>query len=157
MINTSVKSNNITTTSIVNKSQAIKFLQEQGWTKADSERAVESIDFKLNPDESTIFSKVLGFAGSELLQRQRLQAAQKGQVTKRNNEIKQKDELNYQLKNEIKQKDLVNDQLKKDNKHLKNLVDAIRLKLNIDVESLLRYEDSEIRQALIRWLKGTQG
>lgn len=127
----------------MNKLEAVKFLQEQGWTKADSLRALESINFDLNPDESTIFSKVLVFAGSELIQRQRLQAAQKGLVTKKSNEIKQKD--------------LVNDQLKKDNKRLKNLVDAIRLKLAIDVESLLRYEDSEIRQALIRWFKGTQG
>jgi hypothetical protein len=127
----------------VNKLEAVKFLQEQGWTKADSLRALESVNFDLNPDESTIFSKVLVFAGSELIQRQRLQAAQKGLVTKKSNEIKQKD--------------AVNDQLKKDNKHLKNLVDAIRLKLAIDVESLLRYEDSEIRQALIRWFKGTQG
>lgn len=51
----------------------------------------------------------------------------------------------------------VNDELKRDNKQLKNLVDAIRLKLAVDVKKLMQYEDSEIRKALAKWFKGTQG
>lgn len=50
-----------------------------------------------------------------------------------------------------------NDELKKDNKYLKNLIDAIKLKLTIDVKNLLKYEDSELRKALVKWFKGTQG
>ena len=44
----------------------------------------------------------------------------------------------------------VNDELKKENKTLKNLIDAIRLQLAKDVKNLLRYEDSEIRKALVK-------
>lgn len=50
-----------------------------------------------------------------------------------------------------------NEQLKKDNKDLKNLVDAIRLRLAKDTKRLLQYEDSEIRKALIRLFKWTLG
>ena len=50
-----------------------------------------------------------------------------------------------------------NEQLKKDNKDLKNLVDAIRLRLARDTKTLLQYEDSQLRKALIilfRWTLG---
>lgn len=47
----------------------------------------------------------------------------------------------------------VNNQLKKENKDLKNIVDQIRLRLAQDMNELLRYEDSEIRKALIRLFK----
>ena len=50
-----------------------------------------------------------------------------------------------------------NDQLKKENKALKNLVDAIRLRLAKDVKQLLNYDDSEIRKALIKVFKSTLG
>ena len=50
-----------------------------------------------------------------------------------------------------------NDQLKKENKALKNLVDAIRLRLAKDVKQLLNYDDSEIRKALIKVFKPTLG
>ena len=50
-----------------------------------------------------------------------------------------------------------NQQLKKDNKDLKNVVDQIRLRLAKDTKELLRYEDSEIRKALIRLFRWTLG
>lgn len=50
-----------------------------------------------------------------------------------------------------------NDQLKKENKALKNLMDAIRLRLAKDVKQLLNYDDSEIRKALIKVFKSTLG
>lgn len=203
------------------KSEAIKLLENEAWTKEDAKRALEVIDFNKNPDELTIRRAISNFAGSELSKRQRLQAAQKGQVTKKNKEIEQihkeydikltryKQELkqakgrdetevhnlalannnlkaevkilsstNYQLKNDnlnlegkvqnliSSNKDLeaklkitssINDQLKKENKDLKNIVDAIKLKLAIEVNQLLKYEDSEIRKALIKLFKSTLG
>ncbi|UKO96663.1 hypothetical protein [Nostoc sp. UHCC 0870] len=71
----------------MNKSQAIKLLENEGWTKADAMRALEVIDFQINPDEITIRRAISRFAGTELINRQRLQAAQKGMVTKKNKEI----------------------------------------------------------------------
>ena len=50
-----------------------------------------------------------------------------------------------------------NEELKKDNKNLKNIVDQIRLRLARDTKSLLEYEDSEIRKALIRLFRWTLG
>jgi hypothetical protein len=148
----------------VKKPEAIKLLESEGWTKIDAIRASEGIDFNKDPDELTVRRAISQFAGSELSKRQRLQAAQKGVVTKKIKEIEWKDKENSDL--EVKADILasqkvelveVNDQLKKDNKDLKNLVDAIRLKIAIDMKKLMQYEDSEIRKALIRWFKGTQG
>jgi chromosome segregation ATPase len=62
-----------------------------------------------------------------------------------------------QLKSEKQELVVVNDDLKKDNKRLKNIVDMIRLKFSKDVDQLLRYEDSEIRKALIKMYKSTLG
>ncbi|MHC5935243.1 hypothetical protein [Nostoc sp.] len=74
----------------MNKSQAIKLLESEAWTKADAMRALEVIDFSTNPDEITIRRAISPFAGSELIKRQRLQAAQKGMVTKKTKEIESK-------------------------------------------------------------------
>ena len=165
----------------MNKLQAIELLVSEKWTKADAIRALEGIDFATNPDELTIRRAMSLFSGAELSNRQRLQAAQKGQVTKKNSEI---DRLDKALKLEkerfeaggqnsssrddfleSKVKALtsqnselikVNDELKKDNRFLKNSVDAIRLKLAIEVKNLLKSDDSEIRRALAKWFKGTQ-
>ncbi|MBD2251451.1 hypothetical protein [Nostoc parmelioides] len=71
----------------MNKSQAINLLENEGWTKADAMRALEVVDFKTNPDEITVRRAISSFAGTELINRQRLQAAQKGIVTKKNKEI----------------------------------------------------------------------
>lgn len=48
-----------------------------------------------------------------------------------------------------------NDELKKDNKALKNLVDQIKLRTVIELKQFLNLEDSEIRQALMKWFKRT--
>ncbi|MBH8574778.1 hypothetical protein I8752_17465 [Nostocaceae cyanobacterium CENA369] len=177
----------------MNKSQAIQLLESEGWTKADAIRALEAIDFNINPDEITIRRAISLFVGSELIKRQRLQATQKGMVTKKNKEIelnsqeyaKKIDRLNkYQKqereKYEVEMQNLsdknkiigvqlntiksqnnmliqVNEQLKKDNKNLKNLIDAIKLRLAIDTKKLLQYEDSEIRKALVNMFKSTLG
>jgi chromosome segregation ATPase len=50
-----------------------------------------------------------------------------------------------------------NERLQKDNKALKNILDQIRLRLARDIDELLRYEDSELRKAMIRLLKWTLG
>ena len=63
----------------MNKQQAIELLNHEGWTKADAKRALELLDFRLNPniDELTIRRAASKFAGVELLNRQYLQRAQK--------------------------------------------------------------------------------
>lgn len=50
-----------------------------------------------------------------------------------------------------------NDLLKRDNKDLKNMVDEIRLRLAKDINTLLKYEDSELRKAIIRLFRWTLG
>lgn len=67
-------------------------------------------------------------------------AGQVGNLTTRNNELT-----------------VANDQLMKDNKDLKNTVDKIRLRLARDVKMLLKYEDNELRKALIRLFQWTLG
>lgn len=148
----------------MNRSEAIKLLEQEGWTKADAVRALEGMDFNQSHDELAIRRALSLFAGSELSKRQRLQAAQKGMVTKKAKEIEEKSQANDYLQSQIKilvseKNELVeaNDQLKKDNKALKNLIDQIKLKIAIDVNNLMRYEDSEIRRALAKWFKSTQG
>lgn len=59
-----------------------------GWTKADAERAFATIDLK-QADELALLTAMVNFAGPTLLERQRLQGAQKGLVTRRNREIKE--------------------------------------------------------------------
>ena len=70
------------------KSDATKLLVSEGWTKADAIRELSDIDFQTDPDELTIRRGISQFAGQELINRQRLQAAQKGIVTKRSKELR---------------------------------------------------------------------
>jgi len=72
----------------VNKKEAITFAKKFNWTAADAERAFNGLDFK-NADEQALLLALVNFAGSQLYERQRLQAAQKGQVTKKTNYIKE--------------------------------------------------------------------
>jgi hypothetical protein len=144
----------------MNKTEAINLLNQEGWTKADAQRALETINFAINPDELTIRKAASLFAGKELINRQRLQAAQKAQVTKKNKEIaelKQYHNSDLDLEKKIEALIIANDELKKDNKKLKNIVDQIKLKLAIDTKQLLQYKDSEIRQGLIKLFKWTLG
>jgi serine phosphatase RsbU (regulator of sigma subunit) len=173
------------------KSEILKLLESEGWTKADALRAIASIDLSTDPDELSIRRSISSqFIGSELSQRQRLQSSQKRLVTIKNGQIKL---LQQQLSQQVKgadnskqaekvdrlqqqvqqQKDRadglvkqveelntnnqlfvkVNAELKQDNKHLKNLVDAIRLQIVKDMRGLLRYQDSELRQAIMKLYK----
>ena len=69
------------------KQDAIAFAKRFDWTVADAKRAFVDLDIK-EADEQSLLLAMANFAGKELLERQRLQAAQKGQVTKKKNEIK---------------------------------------------------------------------
>ncbi|OKH18443.1 hypothetical protein [[Limnothrix rosea] IAM M-220] len=146
------------------KAEAIQLLVTEGWTKADASRALVDIDFSLNPDELIIRRASSSFAGQELYKRQRLQAAQKGMVTKRTKEVTLTQEVNRQLKTKSlrltsKNQELteVNSELQKDNKALKTYIDQIRLRLSLDMKQLLKFEDSEIRRELAKWFSKTQG
>jgi hypothetical protein len=68
------------------KKDAITFAKQFGWTGADAERAYHNLDFK-QATEQDLLKAMVTFAGPELLERQRLQGAQRGQVTKKNNYI----------------------------------------------------------------------
>ncbi|MFN5206096.1 MAG: hypothetical protein ACK5EU_11210 [Pseudanabaena sp.] len=153
------------------KIEAINLLVNNGWAKADAERALVDLDFSQAPDEFTVYKYSSLFAGKELINRQRAQAAQKGMVTRKTKEIDLKTAENTDLQNKAQVLDSQNsklsktnekllqvkDQLEQDNRRLKNLVDAIRLRITIDGGKLLQYEDSEIRKALSKWFKGMQG
>ncbi|MEH2304030.1 hypothetical protein [Nostoc sp.] len=108
----------------MNKSEAIKLLAGEGWTIKDAERALEKIDFKTNPDEITIRRAISHFAGSELINRQRLQAAQKGLVTKKTNELERKEKeyaakidqlINYQRQERDKRENEIQSSYDKNN------------------------------------------
>lgn len=85
----------------VTKKEAIAFLREQGWTKADAERALDDLDFSANLDRLSILQAASQFAGAELINRQRLQAAQKGQVTRKQKELAEKEEKIHDLVKQI--------------------------------------------------------
>jgi predicted RNase H-like nuclease (RuvC/YqgF family) len=51
----------------------------------------------------------------------------------------------------------VNAELKKDNKSLKNIVDSIRLQIAKDMKGVLKNQDSDLRQAILKLFKSTQG
>ena len=160
----------------MNKKEAIQLLHNEGWTKVDAQRALETIDFKSDSDleEITIRRVASQFAGSELIKRQNLQRAQKGLVTKRNKQIedylarieelkKKSDDLELEAKIQelIKENQKlikVNNLLKKDNKDLKNVVDAIRLRLTIETKHILKLDNIKgIKQSLFKLLKSTLG
>jgi regulator of replication initiation timing len=74
------------------------------------------------------------------------------------------EQQNEVQKNKIKELDddnrsfvKVNDLLKQDNKHLKNIVDAIRLQIAQDMKGILKYQDGDLRQAILKLFKSTQG
>lgn len=158
------------------KNEVIQLLNSEGWTKADAKRAIALIDFKTDPSEIVIRRAVSKFAGTELINRQRSQAVQKGLVIKKINEIKQYliEIENLKKNTSISDPDLAkklkqlsdknielqeaNQKLKKDNKDLKNIVDAIRLKLTIEIKHLLEYNSvTEIKKSLVKLLNSTLG
>jgi hypothetical protein len=180
----------------MDKTEIIKILQSEEWTKADALRAVESIDFSTNPDELTIRRNISSrFAGRELIKRQREQGAQKRLVTIKTNQFEslkheyqayikqgkpplerskqqvtgadspeQYDIHNQQLLARLKELEVdnrslakVNAELKKDNKSLKNIVDSIRLQIAKDMKGILKHQDIDLRQAILKLFKSTQG
>ncbi len=197
----------------MDKAEIIKILQSEDWTKADAIRAVASIDFSTSPDELNIRRNISSrFAGRELIERQNAQKAQKGVVTRKNNQIEllkreyqadikqrdlqiarskqqvigadspeqaqqielmqqqyrlvieQHDNQNQQLLARVKELEVdnrslakVNAELKKDNKSLKNIVDSIRLQIARDMKGILKNPDSDLRQAILKLFKSTQG
>ena len=86
------------------KQDAIAFAKEFDWTAADAKRAFVDLDIK-EADEQSLLLAMANFAGKELLERQRLQAAQKGQVTRKKNEIK-KIELEFTAKIDSQEKEI---------------------------------------------------
>lgn len=70
------------------RKEAIEFAKQFDWTGKDAERAYVDLDLK-TADEQDLLMALVKFAGPELLDRQRLQGAQKAQVTKKKNYIKE--------------------------------------------------------------------
>jgi hypothetical protein len=70
------------------KQQAINFAKQFNWTGKDAERAFANIDLQ-NADEQSLLLALVEFAGPQLAERQRLQGAQKAQVTKKSKYIKE--------------------------------------------------------------------
>lgn len=186
----------------MNKKEAITLLNSWGWTQADAKRALENLDFSTNPGEAQVLRYATQFSGSELATRQRLQAAQKSQVTLRKRELEAKEQELVQkdakihelvrqvldltqgspaedfaqlqaqlrtlederdqilaskasLKSQMEKLTAANDLLMQDNRRLRNLVDQIRLQVTREMKGLLRYQDSEIRQAVVRLFQKT--
>ena len=69
------------------------------------------------------------------------------------NLIEQNRELIAKQEKSIK----ANHALQKDNKNLKNIVDAIKLRFTIETKHLLKLENSELKQGLIKLLHTTLG
>lgn len=86
------------------KREAIEFAISCDWTKADAERAFKETNLK-EASEQTLLLAMAQFAGSELFKRQNLQKAQKAQVTKKKNYIKQI-ELEFTEKIEAQEKEI---------------------------------------------------
>ncbi|MEL6815006.1 MAG: hypothetical protein AAFP03_09355 [Cyanobacteria bacterium J06598_3] len=66
---------------------AINYAKHFGWTGADAKRAFAGINLK-EADELALLTAMVNFAGPTLYERQRLQGAQKGLVTKKEKQIK---------------------------------------------------------------------
>ncbi|MDV3002552.1 MAG: hypothetical protein N5P05_004207 (plasmid) [Chroococcopsis gigantea SAG 12.99] len=71
---------------MITKNEAIEFAKKYNWTIKDAERAYANISLS-DATEQDLIIALLAFAGPELLERQRLQAAQKALVTKKKNYI----------------------------------------------------------------------
>lgn len=79
-------------------------------------------------------------------------------------QVKTLEEQKLKLSSEVRQLDVrnnelakINFELKKDNKHLKNLVDSIRLNLSKDFKDILTSDNSEIKKALAKLYKSLLG
>ncbi len=70
------------------KKQAIEFATKFNWTAADAERAFADLNIQ-EADEQALLLALVKFAGPSLAERQRLQGAQKAQITKKVKYIKE--------------------------------------------------------------------
>lgn len=71
------------------RTQATKYIAATyTWTQADARRALENLEFKSSPQsEEALLIAMAAFAGPALFERQRLQAAQRAQVTIRTRQV----------------------------------------------------------------------
>ncbi len=69
----------------MNRKDYIDFAHRLGWTKKDAERAYGRTKDSAPETEVEVLRTLALFAGRELAERQRLQAAQKGQATRNRN------------------------------------------------------------------------
>lgn len=156
----------------MNKQEAIKLLNNEGWTKADAQRALNSLDFKIQPnvDELTVRRAASQFAGLILIERQKAQAVQKRFVTIKTKQIaeliaKSKIDNNSDIEKKInklleqnKELTKANKKLKEDNKNLKNIVDKIKFKLAVEMKEIIQLNNiSQIKKRLYKLLKSVLG
>jgi hypothetical protein len=73
---------------VTTKKQAIEFATKFNWTAADAERAFADLNIQ-EADEQALLLALVKFAGPSLAERQRLQGAQKAQITKKVKYIKE--------------------------------------------------------------------
>ncbi len=127
---------------LLNKTQAIEYAAQTGWTKADAKRAFEGLQFPT--DEIAILNTMVRFAGPELLDRQRKQAAQKAQVTIK---TKMVDDLSKQFEAMV---DDYEDQIKSDRSSFIALIKAV-----YSVAQRFGYKDNWIETLLVTYAQYT--
>ncbi|MBW4489232.1 MAG: hypothetical protein KME12_15690 [Trichocoleus desertorum ATA4-8-CV12] len=126
------------------KQQAVDFAKQFKWTGKDAERAFANVDLQ-NADEKALLLALVEFSGPQLAERQRLQGAQKAQVTKKTKYIKEI-EIEFSQKTKEYEKTL--------NQERSNFVEIIRRFYNVAnkfgfkdpwIETLLsHYEDYQV-------------
>ncbi len=124
------------------KTQAIEYAAQTGWTKADARRAFDGLQFPT--DEITILNTMVRFAGPELLDRQRKQAAQKAQVTIKTNIV---NDLSKQFEDMV---DDYENQIKSDRSSFIALIKAL-----YSVAQKFGYKDNWIESLLVTYAQYT--
>jgi hypothetical protein len=117
------------------KKAAIEYAISMGWTGADASLAFKAL--QLPTDEVALLNTMVRFAGPVMKERQFLQAAQKGQVTKK---------LNYIKAIEIKHADTIQkfqDQANEERSHWLGLI-----RIMYSVASKLGFKDPMIDWSL---------
>ena len=123
------------------KKAAIQYAIKMGWTGADASLAFKAL--KLPSNEFALLNIMVRFAGPVMRERQFLQSAQKGQVTKK---------LNYIKKIEIEHADTIQkfqDQVKEERSHWLGLIRimyGVASKLGLKdpmIEHILKTYDSD--------------
>ena len=123
-----------------------------GQLRSQAEKKFKTLQAEYNQFEEQITQ--LEQSKAKLAERKQVLDIEIAQLMTQNQGLDSKVQILTTLNDELVE---ANDQLKKDNKELKNVVDQIRLRLARDTKMLLKYEDSEIRKALIRLFRWTLG